>query len=406
MDLICSFVDLFVSNFHFFKTKMMNGKRKHNSNQDNSRPKKKAKKARHVRDANLTKANFKLSLAEAEPEIAALWHPTLNEKVTPNDVGPTSNLKAAFICMESKCPNGCDHTHERIIAKKVKHPKCPWCTAKLRRCCAALSLAANPDFTEHLSKQWNWEKNGDPSSYSPFSSQKVWWSCPQLHGPNCKHEWQADINSRLRGNGCPFCSHCSNAVCCIEVSLANPKYEHILKLFDYEKNDFKPEQVRAHAHKYAHWKCTQGHEFKSMVYNRVNTNAVSCMICDSSTMEKAMESTLKNLNLNFTQQYSLSNNQKVDFMLTFNGQMAAIETDGFYWHFEFNFEPARKNRKADIKKNQWCVENRVPLLRIGYSVKTDDYTVLVQDFLVDVSKQPDKTILRFVGKEYENHFLA
>lgn len=382
----------------------MSLKRPHESQEEETQPKKKAKTAYHVRDADLRRANFKVSLADAEPEVAALWCQKQNGNVTPHDVGPNSNLHATFICVDSKCPNGCDHTHDMIIARKVKYKKCSWCTGKNRRCCSSQSLAGHPYFIANLAIQWDREKNGDPANYSPFSMKHVWWKCTVSHGSDCEHVWRAQISARMVGNGCPFCSENSSAVCCVEVSLANPQYAHIAELFDFEKNDFTPDQIRAHAHRYAHWKCEQGHEFQSMVFNRVNKDITSCNLCGRSPAEKAMEAALISLHLQFKPHYRLPNNQVLDFAVFLNEQMLAIETDGKRWHFDESFRGFVCNKQRDKRKNQWCVENHVPLLRMGYSVKFEHYVAEVQDFLDRVQSEPTKTVLRFIGKEYENHF--
>ena len=53
-----------------------------------------------------------------------------------------------------------------------------------------------------LAKQWNYDRNGNlkPSDFTFGSNKKVWWICEK------GHEWQAQINVRSRGNGCPICN--------------------------------------------------------------------------------------------------------------------------------------------------------------------------------------------------------
>ncbi len=56
----------------------------------------------------------------------------------------------------------------------------------------------NPD----LAKEWHPTKNEDlnPEDVTSGSNKKVWWLC------NEGHEWEAQINSRNSGRGCPYCS--------------------------------------------------------------------------------------------------------------------------------------------------------------------------------------------------------
>ena len=55
-----------------------------------------------------------------------------------------------------------------------------------------------------LLAEWNWEKNTplgyDPTTITLGSEKKVWWKCSK------GHEWQATIDGRSKGNGCPYCS--------------------------------------------------------------------------------------------------------------------------------------------------------------------------------------------------------
>ena len=67
-----------------------------------------------------------------------------------------------------------------------------------------LIVGINDLATTHpnIAAEWHPTKNGDlkPSDVSSFSHKKVWWLCAK------GHEWQAQINARNRGNGCPFCA--------------------------------------------------------------------------------------------------------------------------------------------------------------------------------------------------------
>ena len=54
-----------------------------------------------------------------------------------------------------------------------------------------------------LLKEWNYEKNNElkPENFLIGSNKKVWWKCSKCHS-----EWQATINHRVTGTGCPYCS--------------------------------------------------------------------------------------------------------------------------------------------------------------------------------------------------------
>ena len=58
-------------------------------------------------------------------------------------------------------------------------------------------LFSNPQ----VASEWNYDKNGDlkPEHFTANSNKKVWWKCQN------GHEWQATINNRSNGRGCPKC---------------------------------------------------------------------------------------------------------------------------------------------------------------------------------------------------------
>ena len=54
-----------------------------------------------------------------------------------------------------------------------------------------------------LAKEWHPTKNGEltPGDVTPGSNKKVWWKCDK----GDDHEWEAKVNNRNNGKGCPIC---------------------------------------------------------------------------------------------------------------------------------------------------------------------------------------------------------
>lgn len=54
-----------------------------------------------------------------------------------------------------------------------------------------------------LAREWSYEKNNMilPEQVSVGSHKRVWWKCKQ------GHEWEAEIKSRVNGEGCPYCAN-------------------------------------------------------------------------------------------------------------------------------------------------------------------------------------------------------
>ncbi len=85
-----------------------------------------------------------------------------------------------------------------------------------------------------LMAEWNWEKNNaldlDPKTLTLGSNKKVWWKCSK------GHEWQATINHRNNGRGCPHCSGRKVLKGYNDLATVNPK---LATEWNYDKNGKK-----------------------------------------------------------------------------------------------------------------------------------------------------------------------
>lgn len=133
-----------------------------------------------------------------------------------------------------------------------------------------------------LAKEWHPSKNGDlaPSDVSLMSGKKVWWKCP--NGED--HEWQAVIQSRSKGTGCPFCSG-RRADKNNNLEKVNPE---ILELWHPSKNkDLIPRNFTPVSGRKVWWKCPLGddHEWDSSIANIVKGNG--CPVCSGRKVVKS-----------------------------------------------------------------------------------------------------------------------
>ena len=59
-------------------------------------------------------------------------------------------------------------------------------------------VTTNPKLIE----EWNYDKNSiHPTEITAGSGKRVWWLCSV-----CGHEWEAIIEGRNQGRGCPQCT--------------------------------------------------------------------------------------------------------------------------------------------------------------------------------------------------------
>ncbi len=128
-------------------------------------------------------------------------------------------------------------------------------------------LLSNPE----IANEWNYEKNGSlkPEHFAAYSNKKAWWKCSK------GHEWHAVIGSRNKGIGCPYCSgkraiKGETDLHTLNLALANE--------WNYKKNEgLTPKDVTPNSNKKVWWKCSNGHEWQAMIYDR--NNGVGCQYC-------------------------------------------------------------------------------------------------------------------------------
>ncbi len=135
-------------------------------------------------------------------------------------------------------------------------------------------LTTNPK----LAKEWNHERNGSlrPEHILANSGKKVWWKCSK------GHEWQATINTRNKGTGCPYCSGKKVLKGFNDLTTINSK---LASEWNHEKNDnIKPENFTANSGKKVWWKCEKGHEWQATIGDR-NTGK-GCPYCSNQKVLK------------------------------------------------------------------------------------------------------------------------
>lgn len=202
-------------------------------------------------------------LAVNYPEIAAQWHPFLNDSLSVFDVKAGLRTKVWWIC---------DKGHEWQAAPAHRTGLgngCPYCSGRYPIKGENDLRTLFPD----IAKEWNHEKNGDlkPDDYTAFSNRKAWWKC------SAGHEWQTKVYHRTRrGTGCPYCS--GNLVIPGETDLQT-LFPEVAKEFDTNKNEgILPYQLCAKSSMKVWWTCAKNHSWKAAVISRTRLKA-GCPFC-------------------------------------------------------------------------------------------------------------------------------
>ena len=137
---------------------------------------------------------------------------------------------------------------------------------------------AGPDISRlapHLQQEWDPAANAHLGRIviTPQSNRKAWWSSGR-----CKtkqpHRWQARIQNRSNGAGCPYDS--GKAVCpCNDLA---HNHTEVAADWDWEANgDRTPETVTTNSHFKAAWSCRLcGHRWSATVNKRQGAGCPRC----------------------------------------------------------------------------------------------------------------------------------
>lgn len=130
-------------------------------------------------------------LQTINPTLAKEWNYEKNNGLRPDAFTVSSGQKVWWRCSKG-------HEWQAAIAHRNKGRGCPYCSGRYAIKGENDLQTVNPI----LAKEWNYEKNNGltPVDVMPNSRKKVWWKCSN------GHEWQATIDHRNKGTGCPQCA--------------------------------------------------------------------------------------------------------------------------------------------------------------------------------------------------------
>ena len=191
-------------------------------------------------------------MATTHPELAAQWHPTKNDKLTPHEVVAGTNKKVWWLCEAG-------HEWQSPASRRRNGAGCPVCAGQ------RVDVGVNDMATTHpeLAAQWHPTKNGDltPNSVGTFTSKAIWWIC------ELEHEWLVSGNNRARGAGCPYCSGHKTWPGFNDMATTHP--ELAAEWHPTRNGPLSLSRVQAGQGKKIWWQCALGHEWESSGGDRV-----------------------------------------------------------------------------------------------------------------------------------------
>lgn len=186
--------------------------------------------------------------SESHPDIASEWDVGRNS-FDPSSVSRGSNAKAWWLC-----PQG--HSFEARVHKRAIGQGCPYCSG--RRVLVGLNDLATVD--PAIAAEWHPSKNAvGPETVTAGSGVKRWWVCVE------GHEYEASVNSRTSGTGCPYCTN--RLVLSGWNDLASQRPE-VAAEWCVESNGSEASEALVTATAVAWWQCRLGHRWKVSVRSR------------------------------------------------------------------------------------------------------------------------------------------
>ena len=212
------------------------------------------------------------SLATENANLAKQWHPTKNGELTPYDVTSHSGKRVWWICQRG-------HEWLSVVASRSNGADCPYCAGQ------KVWAGFNDLETIYpkIGQEWHPTKNAPltPREITTNSGQKVWWVC------NKGHEWQATVDSRTKGSGCPYCI--GRLPIEGETDLATTNPEIAAEWHPTKNGNLLPTMVSLGTHKKVWWRCANGHEWPAAIYSR---RVSGCPICSSEARTSFPEQTI------------------------------------------------------------------------------------------------------------------
>ena len=187
-------------------------------------------------------------------QLMAEWDFAKNDILgyTPQTISYGSAIKVWW-----ECQNG--HKWEASPNHRSRGRGCPECAKAQSAITKRKNIVENrgslAEKNSKLAREWHPTKNGTLTPYdiSVNSPERVWWQCSK----DKRHEWDAPINSRNSGSGCPVCSGHRLVVGINDLATVRP--ELAVQWHPTKNGDLRPTDIIAGTDKSVWWQCEKRH---------------------------------------------------------------------------------------------------------------------------------------------------
>lgn len=176
-----------------------------------------------------------------------------------------SGKKVWWQCSKTECY----YSWLATITARSKGSGCPACSGR-----AVTGRNKLSELCPDLIKEWDFQSNNKtPDEYAYQSNKTVFWICSKAE---CRHKWSAKIQHRSNGCGCPAC----NGPYVSEKNKLSLRYPDLIKEWDYELNEKKPEQCAYQSHETVTWICSKTEcRYKWPATIKHRSNGRGCPAC-------------------------------------------------------------------------------------------------------------------------------
>lgn len=199
--------------------------------------------------------------SSAYPELAAQWHPTKNGDLTPHTIPRNYGANIWWLCDKG-------HQWEATPNKRKKNSECFQCFIYLY--VAATDKTLLPELHPAKNIDIRPDRIKHPAA---ANSVKLWWQCSK------GHEWQNSIEQRSKGKMCPICS--GNQVIEGETDLMSC-YPFLATEWHPTKNEGKRlKDISIYHNTRRWWVCAKGHEWRARITDMGQSydGGTGCPVC-------------------------------------------------------------------------------------------------------------------------------
>ena len=205
-------------------------------------------------------------LATTHPALAAQWHPTKNNGLTPADVVAGTERRVWW-----RCGKNDRHVWRAAVnSRTFESCGCPFCGGK-KVFPGENDLAAQ---YPALAAEWDAVANAPltPDRLMPQSNRRVHWICP------LGHRYEARVSCRVsKDSGCPYCAGHRVLTGFNDLATREPKIA--AQWYQPLNGALTPETVTSGSRKKVYWRCGEGHIWQAVISSRTGKQKCGCPVC-------------------------------------------------------------------------------------------------------------------------------